>query len=212
MSAKSVVAAVGAAILSAACSPQPPLYFGPQLAWLGRAGNVEAINSVAYAVRPPLPGWPGYLETINYINNGVKYIDGYAEFFISYDGQMCFRGLVNRENTLFENYQTYWCMFPWTVNNVEALENNISYVDTVRLWCVLEAPQCARRFGYPNFLDESGSWGNSITAQTRPFREQRDAIEYLIYLMGGNVRQQEPLRREPTARLTRGHGGLASPG
>ena len=121
-------------------------------------GEVEpqAINSPAYAIRPPLPGRPGYLDMIRYIDDGVKYIDPYAEFFISYDGQMCFRGLVNRQQAYFENYQNYWCMYPTAVNNVEALENNISYVDTVRIWCVLAAPQCARRTGFPNFLDHGG--------------------------------------------------------
>jgi hypothetical protein len=103
---------------------------------------------------------------------------------------MCFRGLVNRQQAFFENYQNYWCMYPTAVNNVEALENDVSYVNTVRLWCVLGAPQCARRIGIPNFLDDSSWLGNSITAQTRPFREQRNAIQYLIYLMGGNVRER----------------------
>ena len=68
-------------------------------------------------------------------------------------------------------------------------------MNTVRLWCVLQAPQCARRVGVPNFLDDSDWIGNSITAQTRPFREQRNAIEYLIYLMGGKVTGPAPLLR-----------------
>ena len=85
-------------------------------------------------------------------------------------------------------------MYPTAVSNVEALENDISYVNTVRLWCVLEAPQCARRIGFVNFLD-NGDWiGNSIAAQTRPSKEQRNAIEYLIYLMGGNAVGAQPLR------------------
>ena len=213
MNVKSAIAVVAAALL-AACAQQPPLYFGPQfgpqLASLGGGINPEAINSTAFDLRPPLPGRPGYLETIRYIDSGVKYIDGYAEFFVSYDGQMCFRGLVNRQLTLFENYQSYWCMHPEMIGEVEALENNVSYVDTVRLWCVLEAPQCAHRYGYPNFLDESGWWGNSVTVQTRPFKEQRDAVEYLVYLMGGKVRQPEPLTRGPTGRLTSMDEGLAS--
>jgi len=182
-------------MLLAACSPAPPRYFGPQLAWVPGEADPAAINSVAFAKRAPPPGRPSYLETIRYIDNGVKYIDRYAEFFISFDGELCFRGLVNRQRELFENYQNYWCMYPTAVNNVEAIENNISYVNTVRLWCALETPQCARRFGYPNFLDESDSIGNSISAETRPFRDQRAAIEYLIYLMGGNVREPRPLRR-----------------
>ena len=195
MSIKSVIGTLGAALLLAACTQTPPLYFGPQLASLRGEVDPAAINSPVFAVRPPLPGRPSYLDTIRYIDNGVKYIDPFAEFFISFDGQMCFRGLVNRQEAYFEYYQNYWCMHPTAVNNVEALENNISYVNNVRLWCVLEAPQCARRTGIPNFLDDSGWVENSITAQTRPFREQRNAIEYLIYLMGGNVREREPVLR-----------------
>ena len=165
---KSMLGALGGAMLLAACSQVPPRYFGPQLASASGEVEPQTINSPAYAIRPPLPGRPGYLDMIRYIDDGVKYIDPYAEFFVSFDGQMCFRGLVNRQQAYFENYQNYWCMYPTAVNNVEALENNISYVDTVRLWCVLAAPQCARRIGVPNFLDDSGWIENSITAQTRP--------------------------------------------
>ena len=205
MIVKWMIGALAAVMLLAACAQTPPQYFGPQMA--SASGEVEpqakvnpqAINSPAYAIRPPPPGQPGYLDTIRYIDSGVKYIDPYAEFFISYDGQMCFRGLVNRQQAYFENYQSYWCMYPTAVNNVEALENDISYVNTVRLWCVLQAPQCARRIGFANFLDNSfldnSDWiGNSIAAQTRPSREQRNAIEYLIYLMGGNAVGAPPLR------------------
>lgn len=195
MRVKSTVAVAGAAILLAACSPEPPLYFGPQWAYFSLAENVEAINSTAYAVRPPLPGRPGYLETIGYIDNGVRYIDPYAEFFISFDGQMCFRGLVNHQQAEFEYYQNYWCLYPTNVNNVEALENNVSYVNEVRLWCRHAAPQCARRYGFPNFLDETSPLGNSISAQTVAYKQQRDAIEYLIYLMGGNPEQPMALQR-----------------
>jgi len=200
MIVKSMIGALAAATLLAACAQLPPRYFGPQMA--SASGEVEpqakvepqAINSPAYAIRPPLPGRPGYLDTIRYIDDGVKYIDPYAEFFISYDGQMCFRGLVNRQEAYFENYQNYWCMYPTAVNNVEALENNISSINTVRLWCVLAAPQCARRIGFANFLDESEWIGNSIAAQIRPFRDQRNAIDYLVYLMGGNAVGPKPLR------------------
>jgi hypothetical protein len=199
MIVKSMIGSFSAAMLLAACAQTPPQYFGPQLASASGEVAPQAINSPAYAIRPPLPGRPGYLDTIRYIDDGVKYIDPYAEFFISYDGQMCFRGLVNRQEAYFENYQSYWCMYPTEVNNVEALENDISLVNTVRLWCVLQAPQCARRTGFANlldnsFLDNSGWLGNSIAAQTRPSREQRNAIEYLIYLMGGNAVGAQPLQ------------------
>jgi hypothetical protein len=40
-------------------------------------------------------------------------------------------------------------------------------------------------------LDESPWIGNSISAGTRPSKEQRAAVEHLIYLMGGNVRSSQ---------------------
>jgi hypothetical protein len=190
MRARSLIQVIAAAMLTAACAPVPPKYFGPQQASLSLfSSGVEAatINSPAFAIRAPAPGQLGYLDTIRYIDSGVKYIDPFAEFFVSYDGQMCFRGLVNRQLLEFENYQNYWCMYPTMVNNVEELEDNITTVNRVRLWCVLEAPQCARRFGFVNYLDESPWIGNSISAQTRPSKEQRAAVEHLIYLMGGNA-------------------------
>jgi hypothetical protein len=192
MTAKSVIRVIAAAMLLAACSAEPPQYFGPNAAWLPFIIESTPTNSPEFAKRPALPGQAGYLETIKYIDDGVKHIDPYAEFFVSYDGQICFRGLVNHQLTEFENYQNYWCMYPVAVNNVDAIEDDISYVNTVRLWCAHSSPQCARRFGYPNFLDESGWIDNSITVQIRPFGEERRAIEYLVYLMGGNAHDTGP--------------------
>jgi hypothetical protein len=195
MKTKWSIAVLGAALLAAACAPAEPRYFGPQLAWVPGAPEPAAIDSVAFATRPPLPGRPGYLETIRYIDDGVKYIDPYSQFFVSFDGQMCFRGLVNRQQAEFENYQNYWCMHPADVNNVDALENDVSYVNEIRLWCRHAAPQCAHRYGYPNFLDESGLVANGISAQTVPYLQEREAIVYLVYLMGGNAGGAVPLRR-----------------
>src|SRR6201987_332599 len=171
MFVKSLIGALAAVMLLTACSQVPPRYFGLQLASASGEVEPQTINSPAYAIRPPLPGRPGYLDMIRYIDDGVKYIDPFAEFFVSFDGQMCFRGLVNRQLLEFENYQNYWCVYPTMVNNVEELEDNITTVNRVRLWCVLEAPQCARRFGFVNFVDESPWIANSISAQTRPSRE-----------------------------------------
>ena len=194
MGARSVIAAVAAALLLAACAPDSPHYFRPQPAWFPGAPDPSLINSPGFAVRAPPPGQPGYLETIRFIDNGVKYIDPNAEFFVAFDGEVCFRGLVNRQQAEFENYQNYWCMPPAAVNNIDAIENNISYVNAVRLWCRHSTPQCARRFGIPNFLDESGLVANSIWAQITPYRQSRDAIRYLVYLMGGDTTVAESVR------------------
>src|SRR6266404_9229271 len=126
MSTKSAIGRVAAAMLLAACSPAPPRYFGPQLAWVPGETDPTAVNSVAFAKRAPPLGRPSYLETIGYIDNGVKYIDRYAEFFISFDGELCFRGLVNRQKDVFENYQNYWCMNRNAEKNEEEIEKNVS--------------------------------------------------------------------------------------
>src|SRR5438876_1808295 len=103
MRAKWAIRVVAMSTLLSACVAEPP-----------------PINSVEFTKRPPLPGQPGYLETIKYVDNGVKYIDPASEFFISYDGEMCFRGLVNHQSAEFESYRTYWCISPLAVNNIEA--------------------------------------------------------------------------------------------
>ena len=176
MRLKSAFQAVAAAILAAACSAPLPT------------------NSLAFEKRASLSGQPGYLETIKYIDDGMKYIDPSSEFFISFDGEMCFRGLVNRQLATFETYENYWCIDPLAVNNVDTVQNNISYVNEVRLWCAHAAPQCARRVGYTNFLDTSPGLANNIVVQITPDQPERAALEHLVYLMGGNVRVAGSLR------------------
>jgi len=171
MRVKPAIQTGAAAILAAACAASP------------------GINSVAFEKRPPLTGQQGYLETIKYIDDGMKHIDPSSEFFISFDGQMCFRGLVNRQMATFETYANYWCIDPLAVYNVDALQNNVTNVNTVRLWCAHAAPQCARRIGYPNYLDTSNGIADSILVEITPYQPARAALEHLVYLMGGNLRQ-----------------------
>ena len=184
MRAKWGIQVIAAAALLSACAAEPP-----------------PINSVEFARRPPLPGQKGYLETIKYVDDGVKYIDPASEFFISYDGEMCFRGLVNRQSALFESYRTYWCMSPFGVNNIEALQNDVSSVNEVRLWCTHATPQCAHRIGLPDFLDTSPGIANSISAQLVPYKQERNVLEYLVYLMGGNAQGNLPSAAERSTSL-----------
>ena len=177
MRMKSRIQAAAAALLAAACSTEP-----------------LAINSPAFEKRASLPGQMSYLETIKYIDDGMKYIDPSSEFFVSYTGDMCFRGLVNRQMATFETYANYWCMNPQAVNNVDLLQDNITNINAVRLWCTHVAPQCARRLGYPNYLDTSPGIDNSISVQITPYQRERAALEHLVYLMGGNESQAGALR------------------
>lgn len=164
--------------LLAACAPQPA---------------PPPINSVAFERRPPPPGQPGYLETIKYIDDGVHYISPTASFFVSPIGEMCFHEALVPGITPVTVPSDYWCMSPYAVKSVDAYENDISYVNQVRLWCRLGTPQCAHRVGFPNLL--ATEWiANSIAAETIPFQRQKAAIEYLVYLMGGEGGRAEAMQ------------------
>jgi hypothetical protein len=146
----------------------------------------QPINSLAFARRPPLPGQAGYLETIYYIYHGINYISPTAGFLVSSIGDLCFQGAVVPGFPPVTIPNNFWCISPFNVGRVETVQNNVSYIDQVRLWCRLEAPQCAYKVGYPNMMDHLWA-ANSISVETMPFLRQRDAIEYLIYLMGGTL-------------------------
>lgn len=165
------------AAATAACAPVP----------------APPINSLAFQRRPPLPGQPGYLQTIDYIDDGVRYISPTATFLVSATGDLCFQGVIVPGVTPEYVPEYYWCISPFAVSRVDAVENNISYINQVRLWCRLAAPQCAYKISYPNMLDRMPV-ANSIAAETVPFFRQRDAIEYLVYLMGGNMQREQAMR------------------
>ena len=57
MGVKSVVLVLGTVLM--ACSQTPPMYFGPQLASIRGEVDPQAINSPAYAMRPPPPAGLG---------------------------------------------------------------------------------------------------------------------------------------------------------
>ncbi len=150
------------------------------------------LNSLAFERRPPLPGQPGYLQTIKYVDDGVRYIAPNDGFFVSATGEMCFQGPIIPGVTLELSPRNYWCISPYDVSMVEALENDTSYVNDVRLWCRHSSPQCAHKVAYPNMFDNA-TVANSITAETIPFQGERAAVEYLVYLMGGAVEPGDAL-------------------
>lgn len=164
--------------LLAACAPRPVR---------------PAINSVSFERRSPPPSQPGYLETIKYIDDGMRYISPAASFFVSPIGEMCFYGAITPGITPEFVRPNYWCISPFAVKSIDANENNISYVNQVRLWCRIATPQCAHRIGYPDLFETI--WiANSIAAETIPFQRQRDAIEYLVYLMGGDAGRAQAMQ------------------
>ena len=153
---------------------------------LSACASPPAVDSPEFARRAPPPGQPGYLETIRFIADGMHYVSASASFFVSPTGEMCFQGLPNDEMNPYVVPGVSWCISPLAVASVDPVKNGITYVNGVRLWCRHSAPQCAHKIGQPNLLDRA--WiANSITADTVPFRQQRQAITHLIYLMGGDA-------------------------
>lgn len=155
--------------------------------WL-RFGRRPAppVNSPVFAVRAPPPGRPGYLATIGYIDDGLKYVDAQAAFFVSYYGRICFVGVLNVRRTTFERRQFPWCVAPAALADIEVVENDITYIPQLRLWCRHAAPQCFQEAG--RFYRRS----NSIAVEIVPAQGEKDALAYLIYLMGGRVPADRP--------------------
>src|SRR5262249_46582854 len=91
------------------------------------------LDSPAFARRAPLPGQMGYLETIKYIADGLRYVSAGTTFFISREGEMCFQGLPSAEMNPYFVPSTYWCINPLAVAAVDRVRNDITQINGVRL-------------------------------------------------------------------------------
>jgi len=180
MRLSSAIGIIVLALLCQACAPTAT--------WVPAAVGPTDINSVAFAKRQSPPGQAGYLDTIRYIDDGVRYLDPYAVFLVSPAGELCFRGAMEIGIRKLPNYYDYWCMTPAAVAEVDALDNDVSYIPEVQLWCRHASPYCARRVQYQEYLLSPGlGFSNTITVPVIPFKQEKGAIEHLVYLMGGDV-------------------------
>lgn len=150
-----------------------------------------SINSGAFGIRGPMPGSPPFLATVKYIDDGMRYVDPLSRFFISPIGEMCFLTIPDYPTIIYDHFYRTWCIHPLTVDRVEAVTNPAT--NEVRVWCMRAYPQCAHSLG------EFVRFSNNISAPTLDYRQERAALENLVYMMGGYVRFQDPV-------------GLASPG
>jgi hypothetical protein len=163
---------VALAVSLATCMPPLPL---------------QSVNSPDFARRAPPAGRPSYLETIKYIDEGMKYVYSGSAFFVSSDGRMCFHGAIATQTIYKFPQQQYiiynsdWCVLPTSVGRVEKFG-----VNQLRLFCKYENPQCVKEIGHLNDLS------NIIIIQLLPLEEQKSSVEYLIYLMGGNLADVRP--------------------
>jgi hypothetical protein len=165
----SLVAAL--VVLMPACAPPSPQYY----------------NSPAFALRLPPPGQPAYLDTIKYIDDGVRHADPEGAFFISPDGRMCFRAILNVEPNIFDRLSNRdWCLWPTAVGQVETVSGIVTGTSNLQLWCRHANPQCAQEIGYPNRA------ASIITVAVVPAHQGKTAVERLIYLMGGYLDRTSP--------------------
>jgi hypothetical protein len=168
-----------AALLLTAC-PLTVAWSDAPAVELATAARPAPINPLAFAARYPLPVQPSYLQIIKYIDDGMKYIDPLSQFFISPAGEMCFRTRPNYPQIIYEAFHKDWCIYPQTVDRVEAAPN------VVRLWCMRAYPQCAHAIGQLGWI------ANSISVETVDYQQERAALESLINVMSGNVRFTPP--------------------
>lgn len=169
-----LIAVSGGSLL--ACVPVPPQNF----------------NSLAFARRAPDAGAPTYWQTIRYIEDGLKYVDPASAFFVSPDGRMCFRGVLNANRTA-PQYADDWCLAPAAVSRVESMWNDVTGIPELQLWCKHSDPECVQNFDYPTGTT------NLVTMQIVPPDEEKRAVEHLIYLMGGSLGENEPFARYSSA-------------
>ena len=157
-------------------------------------GPVAVFAAVpAVAGRDMLPYRLSYLQSIKFIDDGVRYIDPLSRFFISPAGELCFRGVPSSPQIIYDSGHRDWCMHPWFVGRVEAVANDITHINEVRLSCGRDYPQCARRLGPLPALANAAWVANSISAATHDYRRERAALENLITLMGGAIAPSEPI-------------------
>jgi hypothetical protein len=169
------LAALGVAL--PACVPQEPQY----------------VNNPAFSQRAPPAGRPSYLETIKYIDDGLRYVDPTTAFYVSTDGRMCFRGVLPNPQTTWDNvYKTDWCLLPTAVSRVDTI---VIGTNQVTVACKHADPQCIREVGYSRAI-------NTAYVRIIPPDQEKAAVEHLIYLMGGTLGDSEPFKDPIPDRLT----------
>ena len=149
----------------------------------------QNIDITMFARRAPSPAQPSFLQTITYIDDGLRYVDPSNAFFIAGDGRMCFRGAYTLSQTIFDSlYKTDWCLFPTAINQVELVPDIVTGKYQLQLSCKHAAGRC---------VEEVGSLRRQAALVTLPIippQQEKAAIEHLVYLMGGDLGDSHPFR------------------
>jgi hypothetical protein len=181
-------ALVAAVLLLAAGAPEASRADGPTAVFVAVPASPAAVSS------RDLPFYRlGYLESIKFVDDGMRYVDPLSRFFVSPAGELCFRTVPSSPQIIYDSGYRDWCMHPLFVGRVETVVNDITNINEVRLSCRRDYPQCARRLGPPTLLVDTAWIANSISAATIDNRRERAALENLIALLGGTVVRSEPV-------------------
>ena len=137
------------------------------------------INSPAFVIRAPLPGRPGYLAIIKFVDDGVRYVDPLSHFYISGAGEMCFHTPPSYPKIYINAYYKDWCIHPYVVDRVSVIEL-ASGSHGVEMWCRRAYPACAHSL-------ETGEIANRVFAASIDYQQERRALQHLVFMMGGSV-------------------------
>ena len=141
-----------------------------------------AINDPVFIRRAPAPGQPNFFQAIRYLDDELRYADPIGLFFVSPDGQMCFRGVLNVKESIFDSlHPKEWCVPPTAVDQVALAATSITG-QSIQVACKHATPRCVREMGYPY---------RQMNAVLLPSVKPNSAIhmvEHLAYLMGGAPR------------------------
>jgi len=138
-----------------------------------------AANDPVFIQRAPGPGQPTFFQAIRYIDDDLRYAVPIGNFYVSPDGHMCFRGVLNVKETIFDSlYPKEWCVQPTAIGRVELASTSVTG-RSIQLACRHAAPQCIREMGYPY-----RQMNTILLPSARPANSTL-MMEHLAYLMGG---------------------------
>ena len=139
----------------------------------------RAANDPVFIRRMPSPGQPTFSQAIRYVDDDLRYAVPVGNFYVSPDGRMCFRGVLNVKETMFDSLTPReWCVQPTAIGHVELASTAVTG-KSIYLECRHAAPQCFREMGYPN------GYMNAILLPSASPANSAFMIEHLAYLMGG---------------------------
>ena len=165
-------ATITLAVLLIACAPNiPPGKTHAAELVIFPSQPPPPINSLAFAVRAPLPGRPGYLATIKFVDDGVRYIDPLSHFYISGAGEMCFHTPPSYPKVYTDAFYKDWCIHPYVVDRVSVIDFS-SGAHGVEMWCMRAYPACAHAL-------QTGEVANRVFAESIDYRQERAALRWV---------------------------------